>query len=115
MAARTSDIVTSGTITQMRCVDGYEDRLILSSHAIIIINLREMSDRFEHLDPTLQKRIRRSIVISGLWLGVILLQAGIFIAAKPHLDKRREEKLKIKTTATASSTVAGGTHFAEDK
>lgn len=70
-----------------------------------------MSDRFEHLDPTLQKRIRRSIVISGLWLGVILLQAGIFIAAKPYLDKRREDKLKKKSI----TTVTGETHFTADK
>ena len=70
-----------------------------------------MSDRFEHLDPTLQKRIRRSIVISGLWLGVILLQAGIFIAAKPYLDKRREAKLKQKSTVT----VAGVKNLGDDK
>ena len=70
-----------------------------------------MTDRFEQLDPTLQRRIRRSLLISGIWVGVILLQAGIFVAAKPHLDKRREERLKKKTIGT----VTGESHIAEDK
>ena len=69
-----------------------------------------MSDRFEHLDPTLQRRIRRSVLISGIWVGVILLQAGIFVAAKPYLDKRRQERLKKKIADTA---ISEETHFAE--
>lgn len=54
-----------------------------------------MADRrkeFESLDPALQKRIKRTLRISGVWFGLVVLGAGVFVACKPYLDKKRLER-----------------------
>ena len=47
----------------------------------------------EKLDPALRLRIRRTLIVSGVWFGIVLVTAGIFVASKPYLDKKREERL----------------------
>lgn len=51
-------------------------------------------DRFRDLDPSLQLRIRRVCIVSGVWFGLLLAGAVVFIASKPYLDKLREESKK---------------------
>ena len=51
-------------------------------------------DRFRDLEPSLQLRIRRVCIVSGVWLGVLVAGAVVFIASKPYLDKLREESKK---------------------
>ena len=53
-----------------------------------------MADKFEDLDPVLKLRIRRTLLLSGAWFGLILVSAGVFVASKPYLDRKREERLK---------------------
>jgi hypothetical protein len=47
----------------------------------------------EELDPELRLRIRRVTIISGVWLGFIILSAGAFLVSRPYLDKRREQRI----------------------
>lgn len=46
----------------------------------------------EQLDLALRLRIRKTLIISGVWFGLVLVSAGIFVASKPYLDKKREER-----------------------
>lgn len=55
--------------------------------------------RYRDLDPDLRLRIRRVSIISGVWFGLILLGAFAFKLSRPYLDKRREEREKIKGPA----------------
>lgn len=47
----------------------------------------------EKLDPAVRLRIRRTLIISGVWFGIVLVSAGILVASKPYLNKKREERL----------------------
>ena len=49
---------------------------------------------FEALDPTLQKRIRNTLRVAGIWCGGVLISAFLFVLAKPYINKRRLERLK---------------------
>ena len=49
---------------------------------------------FESLDPALQLRIRRTLKIAGVWFGGVILSAGLFILAKPFINRRRLERMK---------------------
>ena len=51
-------------------------------------------EEFRNLDPALQERIRRTFKICGVWFGFILLGAVAFVASKPYLDRKREEREK---------------------
>ncbi len=56
-----------------------------------------MADRqseFKQLDPALQKRIRRTLKIAGWWFGLVVVSAGVAVAAKPYLDRQRREREK---------------------
>lgn len=53
-----------------------------------------MADEFQNLDPALKLRIRRTLLLSGVWFGLVLVSAGVFVASKPYLDRKRKEKLK---------------------
>ena len=53
-----------------------------------------MADRFDRLDPALQTRIRRSLIISSVWFGMIVASAGVFMLSKTYIDRRREERRK---------------------
>lgn len=53
-----------------------------------------MGERYQDLDLAAQQRIRRVLKISGVWAGFLLLTAGAFIASKPFLDRKREEREK---------------------
>ena len=53
-----------------------------------------MGDRYQDLDPALKLRIRRVVILSGIWAGFLIASASVFIISKPYLDKRREERLK---------------------
>lgn len=55
--------------------------------------------RYRDLDPDLRLRIRRVGIISGVWFGLILLGAVSFNLSRPYLDKRREEREKIRGPA----------------
>lgn len=49
---------------------------------------------FESLDPALQLRIRRTLKIASVWFAGVILSAGIFVIAKPFINKRRLERMK---------------------
>ena len=53
-----------------------------------------MADRFDQLDPALKRRIRRSLVISSVWFGMVVVSAGVFVLSKPYLDHKREARKK---------------------
>ena len=48
----------------------------------------------QNLDPALRARIRRTITVSSIWFGLIIVSAGVFVISKPYIDKKREERLK---------------------
>ncbi len=50
--------------------------------------------KFSELDPALRLRIRRVVTLSAVWAGFLIVSAGVFVASKPYLDRRREERLK---------------------
>lgn len=54
------------------------------------------------MEPSLQLRIKRTLIISGVWFSLVLAGAGLFVLSKPYLDRRREERLRqgIKPKAT---------------
>ena len=58
--------------------------------------------RFQDLEASLQLRIRRTLITCGVWFGLVVLSAGLFVMSKPYLDRRREERLRhgIKSKAT---------------
>lgn len=62
--------------------------------------------RFQDLDPTLQLRIRRTLITCGVWFGLVIASAGLFVLSKPHMDRRREERLTsgVKPRATPNPT-----------
>lgn len=49
---------------------------------------------FERLDPALQLRIRRTLKIAGVWFAGVIVSAGLFVLAKPFINKRRLERMK---------------------
>ena len=49
--------------------------------------------RFQDLEPTLQLRIRRTVITCGVWMGLVLASAGVFLLCKPLMDRRREERI----------------------
>lgn len=51
-------------------------------------------DRYRDLEPSLQLRIRRVCIVSGVWFGLLLAGTFVFLASKPYLDKLREESKK---------------------
>ena len=53
-----------------------------------------MGDRYSELDPALKLRIRRVLIVSSVWAGLLVVSAGVFVAFKPYLDRKREERLK---------------------
>ncbi len=53
-----------------------------------------MGDKYSDLDPALRLRIRKVVTVSVAWAGFLIVSAGVFIASKPYLDRRREERLK---------------------
>lgn len=53
---------------------------------------KTFQEELKELDPALQKRIRGLFKVSGIWVGLILLGAASFVASKPFLDRRREER-----------------------
>lgn len=53
---------------------------------------KTFQEEFKELDPALQKRIRGLFKVSSIWAGLILLGAASFVASKPFLDRRREER-----------------------
>ena len=57
------------------------------------MNSRRPESEFKSLDPAHQLRIRRTLIVCGVWLGFVLASAGVFVASKPYLDKKREERL----------------------
>lgn len=61
---------------------------------------------FQDLDPALQLRIRRTLITCGVWFGLVIASAGLFVLAKPHMDRRREERLSrgVKPRATPNPT-----------
>ena len=65
---------------------------------------------FQDLEPTLQLRIRRTLITCGVWFGLVLASAGLFVLAKPHMDRRREARLmrgeKPRSTPNPSSPYA---------
>lgn len=48
-------------------------------------------DKLSELEPSLQLRIRRVCIISGVWLGLLLAGSAIFLSSKPYLDRLREK------------------------
>ena len=55
--------------------------------------MNSRQQELEKLDPALRLRIRRTLIVSGVWFGIVLVTAGIFVASKPYLDKNREKRL----------------------
>lgn len=53
---------------------------------------KTFQEELKELDPALQKRIRGLFKVSSIWVGLILLGAASFVASKPFLDRRREER-----------------------
>ena len=51
------------------------------------------NEEFDALSPDLQKRIRRVSIIAAAWFGFIIVNATIFVAFKPYMDRKRKERL----------------------
>ena len=54
----------------------------------------QVTTRFRDLEPSLQLRIRRTLIACGVWFGFVLASAGLFVLAKPYMDRRREERVR---------------------
>ena len=46
----------------------------------------------EKLDPAHRLRIRRTLIVCGVWFGAIIISAGVLVVSKPYLDKKRKER-----------------------
>ena len=46
----------------------------------------------QQLDPAHRLRIRRTLIVGGVWFGAIIISAGIFVLSRPYLDKKRKER-----------------------
>lgn len=53
-----------------------------------------MEDKYNSLESSHKLRIRRVVLISALWAGYLIVSAGVFVACKPYLARKREERLK---------------------
>lgn len=64
------------------------------SHVNVVMSQsgKTFQEELKELDPALQKRIRGLFKVSSIWVGLILLGAASFVASKPFLDRRREER-----------------------
>lgn len=72
---------------------------------------------FERLDSALQLRIRRTLQIAGVWFAGVILSAGIFVIAKPFINKRRLERMKepgYKPSAVLRETSPYGSQQTKD-
>jgi hypothetical protein len=56
---------------------------------------RSFKEEVKTLDPALQERLRRTLKISGAWFGFIILGAAAFLASRPYLDRKREERERL--------------------
>ena len=57
-------------------------------------NRGTLQSEIDSFDPAFQQRIRRTVKIASVWFGGVILSAGLFILAKPYINKRRLERMK---------------------
>lgn len=53
-----------------------------------------LRSEFQSLEPVLRTRINRTLLISVVWGGLVLLGTIFLVAARPFQDRRLQERMK---------------------